>query len=79
MKTLLILCAAPLALAAMPATANDCTARQPAANEKVLSEMLAYSQQSERTASVNDCRPLVRTVDCVDCPEVQRLQPVTIV
>lgn len=79
MKTLLILCAAPLALAAMPAAANDCTARQSGtANEKVMSEMLAYSQQSKPDASENDCHPLVRSVDCVDCPEGQRLQPVTI-
>lgn len=80
MKTLLILCAAPLAFAAMPAAANDCTARQSGtANEKVLSEMLAYSQRGKRIASENDCRPLARPVDCIDCPEGQRLQPVTIV
>jgi len=79
MKTLLILCAAPLALAAMPAAANDCTARQSeTANEKVMSEMLAYSQQGKRIANENDCRPLVQAVDCVDCPEGQRLQQVTI-
>ena len=79
MKTLLILCAAPLAFAAMPAAANDCTAKQTGtANDKVLSEMLAYSQQRKRTVSETDCRPLVRSVDCVDCPEGQRLQPVTI-
>lgn len=79
MKTLLILCAAPLAFAAMPAAANDCTARQTGnANEKVRSEMLAYSQQSKRTVNETDCRPVVRAVDCIDCPKGQRLQPVTI-
>jgi hypothetical protein len=84
MKTILAVMAAPLAFAAMPATANDCTgaASKPtaAANEAVVRDMLAYAyEQGEpktadyRTgdvAAITPRAPASRII-CVDCPEGQ--------
>lgn len=75
MKTILILLAAPLAIAAAPAFANDCTAatsasaaQTAATNEAVVNQMLAYALEQGGGA---DCRTLTRAPDCVDCPERQ--------
>lgn len=83
MKTILAVLAAPLAFAAMPAMAKDCTAapaKQTAAgNEAVVRDMLAYAYgQGEptkadcRTSDVEITSPAPKPkIICVDCPEGQ--------
>lgn len=83
MKTILAVMAAPLAFAAMPAMAKDCTAaaaKQTAApgNEAVVRDMLAYAYEKGEPRKA-DCRtggvvaivPPVPKITCVDCPEGQ--------
>lgn len=78
MKTILALLATPLAIAAAPALANDCTAtganQSVASNEAVVRDMLAYAyaqgaQQADCLTADTVKIGATQEVTCVDCPD----------